>query len=75
MALSFATDIRPLFTARDIETMKEFGGFDLANLEDVRSHATKIYFRLSNKTMPCDRPWPDQQIERFRRWIEGGMPP
>ena len=31
--LSFAADIRPLFTARDIDSMKKFGGFDLANLD------------------------------------------
>ncbi len=73
--LSFAADIRPLFTARDIDSMKKFGGFDLANLEDVRREATRIYLRLSAKTMPCDRPWPDRQIEQFRRWIENGMAP
>jgi hypothetical protein len=25
--------------------------------------------------MPCDDPWPDEQVQRFRAWIDAGTPP
>jgi hypothetical protein len=24
--------------------------------------------------MPCDAPWPEEHVERFRNWIDVGMP-
>ena len=40
MALSFATDIRPLFRDDpDVETMKAFG-MDLSSYEDVMTHVS-----------------------------------
>jgi hypothetical protein len=71
----FTKDIRPLFTKRDVEQMKSTAGFDLSKFEDVRRHAGRIFFRLSTKTMPPDRPWPDNQIAKFKQWIDGGMKP
>lgn len=56
MALSFATDIRPLFRQGDIDCMKDFG-FDLSKLADVRMNAANIYERLADKSMPEDGPW------------------
>jgi hypothetical protein len=47
--------------------------FDLANYQDVRTHAQTILARLSSGTMPCDTPWPQEQIALFRRWVEAGM--
>lgn len=71
-APSFAADIRPLFRARDIESMKRYG-MDLSSYEDVKRHAKDIYATLCRKTMPCDRPWSDDQTGRFRDWMERGM--
>ena len=71
----FTKDIRPLFQKRDVEQMKNIAGFDLSKFEDVRRHATKIFFRLSTKTMPPDKPWPDNRIAKFKQWIDGGMKP
>jgi hypothetical protein len=25
--------------------------------------------------MPCDVPWPKEQVDLFRRWIEEGLKP
>lgn len=72
MALSFATDIRPLFRKGDIECMKDYG-FDLSKLGDVRRNAANIYGRLSNKSMPEDGPWPDEKIAAFKQWMDEGM--
>jgi hypothetical protein len=70
--MSFETDIRPLFRERDRQEMD--WAFDLWNVEDVRSHAEDILSRLEDGSMPCDQPWPDDQIARFRAWVEAGKP-
>jgi hypothetical protein len=70
---SFAQDVRPLFRERDVQSM-EFA-FDLGEYEDVREHAEAIYARLSDGSMPCDGPWPDEQVALFRQWIDEGCLP
>jgi hypothetical protein len=72
-ALSFTKDVRPLFHKRDIEQMKSIAGIDLSKFEDVRRHAGRIFFRLSTKTMPPGKPWPDNRIAKFKQWIDAGM--
>lgn len=72
MALSFATDIRPLFRDFDIDAMKSFG-LDLSSHDDVKAQAEAIYSRLEDGSMPCDDPWPKEQIARFKQWIDEGM--
>jgi hypothetical protein len=69
---SFDRDILPLFRPEDIEEMS--WSFDLSSYDDVREHADEIHTRLSEGTMPCDGPWPDANVERFREWIDAGMP-
>lgn len=69
---SFARDIQPLFRETDRESM--IFAFDLWNYHDVRTHAHDIIGRLTEGSMPCDGEWPEEQIARFRRWIEAGMP-
>jgi hypothetical protein len=70
--VSFASDIRPLFRPDDAEAMS--WAFDLASYEDVKENAEAIYERLAEGSMPCDDPWPDDQVQRFRDWIDAGMP-
>jgi hypothetical protein len=69
---TFERDIRPLFRPEDIEEMSF--AFDLASYEDVREFAEEIHGRLAEGTMPCDGSWPAENVERFRRWIDAGMP-
>jgi hypothetical protein len=70
--MSFETDILPLFRPQDVEEMS--WAFDLSSYEDVSGHADEIYDRLSDGTMPCDGPWPEEDIKRFRQWIDAGLP-
>ncbi len=74
-ALSFAGDIRPLFRSYDIDSMKEYKGIDLSSYEEVKKRAQVIYGRLSAKSMPCDGPWSDESVQKFKDWMEGGMEP
>ena len=73
-AFSFATDIRPLFRDKDINAMKAIG-IDLSSYEDVKKRARDIYGRLSAKKMPCDGPWSENNVQKFKEWMEGGMEP
>jgi len=73
-ALSFAADIRPLFRSYDVESMKP-NGIDLSSYEDVKQNAQFIYERLSGKEMPCDGPWNDGDLKKFKDWIDSGMQP
>jgi hypothetical protein len=70
--MSFENDILPLFRSQDVEEMS--WAFDLSSYEEVSEHARDIYDRLSDGTMPCDAPWPEEQVDRFRQWIDAGMP-
>jgi hypothetical protein len=72
-APSFARDIAPLFRDEDVDSM-EFA-FDLRSYDDVRENAEDIYERLADGSMPCDAAWPDEQVARFRAWIDAGAPP
>jgi hypothetical protein len=77
---SFAADIRPLFTDRDIAGMSK--AFNLANYDDVKAHSRQIYDRIrgiGGAVMPPppprgEGPWPEERIELFGRWLSEGCP-
>jgi len=77
--VSFAVDIRPLFTDLDIRHMSWF--CDLSSFEDVRTRADVILGRLDGSHGPqmppanADGPWSAEKIDLFRQWKEGGCTP
>ena len=71
-AVGFERDIRPLFRDKDVQSMSS--AFDLSSYDDVRENADKILSTLSAGSMPCDGPWPDDQVELFRGWVDAGCP-
>jgi hypothetical protein len=75
MALSFATDIRPLFRDGDIECMKP-GGVDLDDPAwmCVPANAQSVYGAVSGGSMPPDEPWPADRVSLFKRWMDAGCP-
>ncbi len=70
---SFANDIKPLFLAFDRDMMRF--AFDLWEYQEVRQYAAMILERLELGDMPCDRPWPAEQIAVFRSWMAAEYPP
>jgi hypothetical protein len=75
MALSFATDIRPLFRDEDIECMKPSG----IDLDDpawmcVPANAQSVYSEVSAGTMPPDEAWPADRVSLFKKWMDAGCP-
>jgi len=73
VALSFVRDSKPLFRASDRDEME--WAFDLWRQDDVSTAADRILERLSEGSMPCDEPWPEQDVEKFRQWVAEGTPP
>jgi hypothetical protein len=71
--VTYEQNIRQLFRDGDIQSMSF--AFDLSSYDDVRANAEAIYERLAAGTMPCDGPWPAEDVERFRTWIDNGAPP
>ena len=71
--MSFEAHIKPLFRARDRQSMTF--AFDLWSYADVKANAAGIGERLRNGTMPCDGAWPPEKIDAFSRWAESEFPP
>jgi hypothetical protein len=81
MALSFATDIRPLFTDEDVAHMIPHG-LDLSDYDSVKSHQDAILDRVTRAPgsfgimpPPPRDPWTPAQVQLFRDWIAGGSQP
>ena len=77
MAVSFAQDIRPMFTDMDIAHMKGFGVAldDFGYMRDP-AHAQRVLDMVSAGTMPPSRsgepPWSPDSVQLFRDWIAAG---
>jgi len=75
MALSFATDIRPLFRDGDIACMKGAGvALGDAAWMCVPANAQLVYGAVTAGKMPPDAPWPAARIELFKQWMDAGCP-
>jgi hypothetical protein len=71
-AVGFEHDIRPLFREKDIQSMSS--AFDLSSYDDVKASSGEILERLADGSMPCDGAWPEDQVSRFRDWVDAGCP-
>jgi hypothetical protein len=70
--VSFERDVRPLFRESDRAAM-DFA-FDLWSHDDVSENAREILSRLEDGSMPCDAPWPADQVTLFSNWVDAGKP-
>jgi hypothetical protein len=70
--LSFERDIKPLFRAKDRDSMR--AAFDLFDYGDVVEHAGAIVGALRSGQMPCDGAWPGSQVDKLQQWIDAGLP-
>jgi len=69
--VTFGTHIKPLFRARDRQSMRF--AFDLWSYADVKSHAEAIVGQLSAGSMPCDALWPAERVDIVQRSIDSYM--
>jgi hypothetical protein len=70
--LSFERDIKPLFRAKDRDSMMQ--AFDLFDYDDVVENADAIIGALSSGRMPCDGAWPAAQLDKLQQWVDMGTP-
>jgi hypothetical protein len=69
---TFERDIKRLFRESDRTAMVDF--FDLWSYDDVKANADAIVAAVRGGVMPCDAPWPGEEVNLLQRWIDGGMP-
>lgn len=78
--VSFAGDILPLFTQMDIDHMKRLR-LPLDDYSAMSDPATaqSVYEAVSDGSMPPSRsgepPWSPEQVDLFKRWMDGGYQP
>ncbi|MER5547218.1 hypothetical protein ABT072_33335 [Streptomyces sp. NPDC002589] len=78
--VSYARDIRPLFTAMDIDHMQPMGVLldDFTYMSDP-GHAQDVLDQVSSGSMPPpdsgEPPWDQQRVQMFQDWINGGFQP
>jgi hypothetical protein len=70
--LSFERDIKPLFRAKDRDSMMQ--AFDLFDYDDVVENANAIVGSLRSGQMPCDGAWPAGRVDTLQQWIDQGTP-
>lgn len=70
----FEADIKPKFRPSDVAVMRAIAGFDLHSYDDVSTNADRIFARIADRSMPCDGPWPQSDIDLFEAWKDGGKP-
>ena len=80
MALSFATDIKPMFTAMDQDHMlNQQGLFDLWLYDDVKANAQQILSAVKAGRMPPpasgEPRWSMDKVNTFQQWINDGFHP
>ena len=79
MALSYAKDIKPMFTAMDQDHMlNQQGMFDLWDYNDVKSNAANILSVVKSGRMPppgTEPRWTPDKVQKFQDWINEGYPP
>ena len=80
MAVSFAQDIRPLFTDIDVAHMRNLG-VSLDDFDYMRdpSHAQRVLGQVSAGVMPPrssgEPAWSPETVQLFRAWIADGYQP
>jgi hypothetical protein len=73
--VSFANDIKPLFTEVDRDHMGFM--FDLWSYNEVKDNANDILDSVSDGRMPPSPqgPWPQDRVDLFKQWVAGGCQP
>lgn len=84
MPKSFVTDVLPLFRTGDISCMHRMGlKLDDASWMcdaaagsgfDDHGNARRVYYSLSQGSMPPDGAWSEQKLEIFSAWMDAGFP-
>lgn len=76
--VSFKVNILPMFRQLDIEHMRPLNVFlDDYGFMSTPANAVMVHDFVSGKKepqMPPDKPWTEDQIAIFARWMDAGYP-
>jgi hypothetical protein len=80
MAVSFSTDIQPLFTEMDVDHMKAQGvPLDDYSWMSQPDNAAQVFQAVSSGWMPPsdsgEQRWPADRVALFKSWMDGGYQP
>ena len=85
MPRTYSKDIRPLFRPQDITCMSKAGVrfgdaawmCDPAGNHGFADHgnARHVYAALEKGVMPPDKKWPQQALDTYKTWMNGGFVP
>ncbi len=48
---------------------------NLDSYDSVKAHASIIYRRVSLGEMPPGSPWSQEQVDKFKQWMDDQYPP
>jgi hypothetical protein len=77
---SFSRDIRPMFTAIDVDHMRRLGFLldDFSFMSDP-NNAQNVLAKVTSGQMPPpnsgENPWSPAQVQKFSDWMNGGYQP
>ena len=78
-SVSFAKDIRPMFTDDDVSHMKMAKNIDLSDYQTVKVWASKIFSDVSSGRMPppdfTEARWTPDMVMKFGCWMKLGYHP
>jgi hypothetical protein len=84
MAVSFATNVVPMFTQMDIQHMNQQGiHLDqyeyMSDSTDNHANANAVYQEVSSGAMPPswsgEKPWTKEMVQLFQQWMTDGYQP
>ena len=84
MAVSFASDIVPMFTEMDVTHMGEQSVYldkyeYMSDPTDNYANANAVYDEVSSGSMPPswsdEDPWTPAKVQTFKDWMDGGYQP
>ena len=66
--------IKTYFRPIDVTHMKNQSGgqLDLSDCASVKQNAQDIYDMVSQGQMPPGKPWPQEWVDNFKSWMDGG---
>lgn len=75
--VSWAANVKTLFTSNDVDHMKHVTGgrLDLSDYTSTQIWAYKVYEYVANGYMPPGNPWTQDMVNTFGCWIQQNFPP
>jgi hypothetical protein len=76
LPVSYAVDIKPLFSQSQRDCMLQRRKWDLFDYDAVNKRARAIYVAVQDGSMPQgETPWPEDRVALFKKWMDEGCQP